>query len=73
MVKTSILRWLQKISSYDATNLKAIVKLCVPTWTIFPGPVTYVCSYTFIPNTIITFEHHTTFAHDRYNYHTYLK
>ena len=27
-------------SSYDATNVKNVVKFCVPTWSIITGPVT---------------------------------
>ena len=26
--------------SYDATNVKNVVKICVSTWSIFAGPVT---------------------------------
>ena len=33
--------WLEQIISYDATNLKNMVKFYVPTWSIFAGPVTY--------------------------------
>ena len=27
--------------SYDVTNVKNVIKICVPTWSIFAGPVTY--------------------------------
>ena len=41
MVKNS-LQWLQWSISYDATILKNMVKLDVPTWSVFAGPLTYV-------------------------------
>ena len=46
-------QWLKYIVSYDAVNLKNIVKFYVPTWSIFAGPVTNViyvaiCSYVHI-------------------------
>ena len=30
-----------EIISYDATKSKNVVKFCVPTWSIFAGPVTF--------------------------------
>ena len=39
---------LQQIISYDATNVKNVVKIYVPTWSIFAGPVTYVCECIFL-------------------------
>ena len=41
MVKFSF-QWLQQIISYDATNLKTMVKLYVPTWSIVAGPVIFL-------------------------------
>ena len=41
MLKISHYQLIQ-ISSYDATDLKNVVKFCVPTWSIFAGPVTNV-------------------------------
>ena len=40
----------QQIISYDATNMNNVVKICVPTWSIFAGPVIYVITmyYTII-------------------------
>ena len=32
---------LSKLCIDDATNLKKMVKIYVPTWTLFTGPVTY--------------------------------
>ena len=35
--------------SYDATKWENMVKIYVPTWSIFPGPVTIgvACTYAF--------------------------
>ena len=37
---------LEPYGSYDATHLKNVIKYCVPTWSIFTGPVRYmVCPF----------------------------
>ena len=36
------LQWLLWIISYDAPNLKNIMKFYVPTWSIFAGQVIYI-------------------------------
>ena len=33
--------WVDQIIGYDVTKLKYAVKLYVPTWSIFTGPITY--------------------------------
>ena len=43
----NLLQWLQLIISYDEMVLKCIVKLCVPTWFIFAGPVTDIHTYVY--------------------------
>ena len=36
-------QFLKYVFCYDATKLKKMAKFCVPAWTLFAGPVTYVC------------------------------
>ena len=42
MVKMSLTYIPLQIISYDATNVKNVVKFCVPTWSILADPVTRV-------------------------------
>ena len=44
--------------SYDTTNVKNVVKFCVPTWSIFAGLVTYSRCRLKPDNTIIRMEEH---------------
>ena len=40
MVKLHLYRFISYDASH-ATNVKNVVKICMPTWSIFVGPVTY--------------------------------